>query len=51
VSAGITARNQEEYVFWAKTSMHVFGPLAHVFPLDVFSHSLHDLNGLIRLGE
>ena len=51
MSARITARNQEKYVCWAETSMHVFSPLALVFPLDVFSHALHVLNGPIRLGE
>jgi hypothetical protein len=51
VPARITARNQEKYVCWAETSMHVFSPLALVFPPDVFSHAPHVLNGPIRLGE
>ena len=51
MSAGIAASDQEEYVVRTETSMHMLGTLAHVFPLNVFSHATHDLNRLICLGE
>ena len=51
MSARIPTRNQEKDVFRPETSMHVLGPLAYMFPLDILPHPLHDPNGPIRLGE